>query len=247
MQTMFDIIEEAYQGRSGFSEAQFDMFTSFQHTVGNLCCTHLQEISSQEARDAPVQTLIGKRYREGGRIDQRYSDDRLFSLPGLKEPLPWRILKHVQWEINGILYKKTLADLIQDARILLKFTGEEEVFATFSHGDDHGGNLAFVENGEMYEYLPNTLYTFDAACGGLNPASLDVKALAHLCYCPMGGMYFDPKNKEEVLYSYDAAKNILTVSIDFAQTPFFASHERLAKIIIDERIIPLMQAIQEKG
>jgi fructose-1,6-bisphosphatase/inositol monophosphatase family enzyme len=246
MKTMFDIMQEAYQGWNGFDEKQITAFTNFQENVGKTLCTHLQKIPPQEAKDAPVQTLIGKRYREGGRIDQRYPDDKLFYLPWLKEPLLWKTLKNVQWNINGILWEKTLADLVQDARTLLKFPDEKEVFATFSHGDDHGGNLAFIKNGENYWYS-DELYVFDAAYGGLNPTSIDVKWLAHLCYCPMGGMYSDPKNKENVSYSYDVEENVLSVSIDFSQTPFFLQHEKLARIIIDQRIIPLMKIIHQKG
>ncbi len=239
-ETLFTAIEETYAGKGSISNLDIKIMDKTQEIVGRVTQASLKETSSSNAISSPVQTLFYERFKEGGRIDEWYKDETLFSLPGLGEPITWEKLKKAQWDINGIEYKNAIGEIIASARKSLSFSGEEKAFKVISHGDDHSGNI-FLERETGIATL------FDPAFAGENPIALsDTKALAHIGYMMMGGMYFDPKIPTCV-YSYDSETNTMRVKIDFASTPLFREHEILSRQIIDSRIVPLFIKAKKSG
>ena len=239
-ETLFELMEKAYTNQDKLSVQNMEAIGRAQEMIGAVTRASLRKINAQGAVNAPVQTLFYARFKEGGRVDQWYTDETLFSLPGLDKPIAWKKLKKVHWNINGKKYQNTIEEIIASARRSLSFEGEKKAFVVMSHGDDHAGNI-FIdeENGRA------TL--FDPAFAGENPVALaDTKALAHIGYMMMGGMYFDPKLKT-CRYNYDETENIMTVEIDFSSTPLFKQHQELARKIIDGRILPLFKDAKTGG
>lgn len=224
--TLFDELEKSnMSGSSTLTEQQLQDFYEYNADIGQKEAKSVRKGSVNEARNAPVQTLFLKRFEKDGRIDQWYTGNTLFQLPGLAEPISWKELLTSQWQINGITYKTTLKNIIDKARQLLAFEGEESAFLTLSHGDDHSGNVR----------LTQSPLVFDPAFAGWNPASLDLKALAHTGFLPLAGMYYLPKGLD---CTYQKSADEMRVEINLTNLPMSATFEVLAKQIIDTRQSP---------
>ncbi|MBP6884320.1 MAG: hypothetical protein KBC17_00675 [Candidatus Pacebacteria bacterium] len=238
--TLFNLIEESYGEKNNITNDILDSFTASQKVIGRATVLTLKECAVQTVINAPVQTLFLERFKIGGRLDQWYTDSTVFALPGLSKPTAWSILKNAKWNINGELYSKTLAEIIESARKSLSFSGENSALCATSHGDDHSGNV-------FIELSKNQAILFDPAFAGENPFTLcDTKALAHIGYMMMGGMYFDPKLKNP-LYRFDEETNTIFAFVDYRSTPLFNEHEEMARQIIDDRIIPMFRKARDMG
>ncbi len=233
--TLFDELEQSHvSGVSILTDRQMQDLLSYNENIGQKELGQLKKGTANKARNAPVQTLFLKRIERNGRIDQWYSDDTAFQLPGLTTPMTWRELLSCTWKINNSIYKTTLQNIIDEARKVLGFTDEEQAFLTLTHGDDHAGNVR----------LTNPPVVFDPAFAGWNPATLDVKALAHTGFLPLAGMYYLPKG---LTCTYQKNRNQLEVEVNIVDLPMYKTHEALAKQIIDTRTLPLLQKIKNRG
>ncbi len=233
--TLFDELEKSNRtGVSTFTAQLISDLNVFNQTIGQKELQSLRQGSSKEAQNAPVQTLFWNRFKPGGRIDQWYTENTLFQLPGLTEPIPWKKLLSCIWKINDTLYSITLQDVIDNARKVLSFKEEKNTFITLSHGDDHAGNIR----------LTQPPLVFDPAFAGWNPVALDIKALAHTGFSPLAGMYYLPKG---AICTYQKNGNQLEVKVNIVDLPIYPMHEELARQIIDMRILPLLQKIKNLG
>lgn len=238
--TLFSILERSCDKQGAIDPSTLDIFSEMQERIGKATISTLKENSIEKAISAPVQTLFYDRFKVGGRIDQWYEDETLFSLPGLDAPITWSVLKNAKWNINGRFFEKTLSEIVGSARKSLSFEGEKKSYTVTSHGDDHAGNI-FVDAGKKQATL------FDPAFAGENPIALcDTKALAHIGYVMMGGMYFDSR-LETCKYRFDDLSNTIFADVNFISTPIYSVHENMARQIIDSRIIPLFQKAAEMG
>jgi len=100
--------------------------------------------------------------------------DQIFAFPGLT--LAWCELKHLTFEVNGIVYRDSLGTLFDEAFLLLapaNFAGSGGVTA---HGDAHNANI-WYEDGDAEPRL----VMFDPAFAGRHvPALLaEVKTTFH--------------------------------------------------------------------
>jgi hypothetical protein len=71
----------------------------------------------------------------------------------------------------------------------------------------------------------------------------DIKAFAHTGILPMGGMYYNPQLKKCV-YQFDKKNSIISCDIDFADTPLFEMHQKLAQQVMEQRLIPLLDTVK---
>jgi len=232
---LFDKLEATYtSGELQITDEEFFSLEEYNRKIGEKEVAEIRVGTSQEAIDAPVQTLLLKRFEPDGRIDQWYTADTVFNLPGLSAPITWGDLLDKTWNINGKDYDLPLRQIIDQAKKSLAFEDEDTAYLTISHGDDHAGNVR----------LSNPPIVFDPAFAGWNPASLDVKALAHTGFLPMAAMYYRPKGLD---INYSLANETLSVTTNMEDLPMYQTQENLAKQIIDTRVIPLLRAIKEKG
>ncbi len=239
--TLFDLFKDSYdKGKNLIALSDLDIFSQLNKQVGEAMVNNSKLIDSKEAVRSPVQTLFLERFRKGSRIDTWYRHGTRFGLPGEDEYITWQELLESKWVINGDPYNITLAEVVENARRYLSFDQEPKALVCISHGDDHSGNIFMDREG-------GEAIIFDPAFAGWNPASLsNVKALAHSCILPMGGMYYDPKIGN-VSYNWERNRNIIHVDIPFENSVLNHVHEALAKQIIDLRILPLFQRSKQTG
>ena len=239
--TLFDLLKESYEKRENLiTSRELAVLSRLNRQVGRTMVDSSTVADSREAVDSPVQTLFLERFKEGGRIDMWYKPDTRFTLPERGGDITWRELLEAKWVINGDSYDITLSEVIKNARKYLSFAGESRALVCVSHGDDHAGNI-FMDKKEGRATI------FDPAFAGWNPASLsNIKALAHSCVVPMGGMYYDPKIGD-VFYDWDRDKHVMHVDVPFESSALYGAHEAIAKQITDLRILPLIQRSKQAG
>lgn len=232
---LFDKLESSHKtGIPQLTEADIKNIDQYNKQIGEKESAGLRIGTTNEAINAPVQNLLLKRLEVGGRIDLWYTPNVRFQLPGLKDLTEWGEILDMEWVINGNKYNGTVRQIIENGRRLLAFRGEEGAFMTISHGDDHSGNVR----------LTTPAVVFDPAFAGWNPASLDIKALAHTGFLPMAGMYYAPKGLE---CNYARQGNNMVVETNMAELPTYETHEVLARQIIDSRVLPILEAIKKQG
>lgn len=233
--TLFDILEESYTtGIVQLTSQIIESLERYNETIGAKEAKSLRVGSSTEAMNAPVQALFLKRIEKGGRIDQWYTTETMFNLPGLDNSISWEELLDTKWVINGVIYNTSLGKIIDQARKNLTYRDEKETFLIQSHGDDHAGNVR----------LTDSPIVFDPAFAGWNPVSLDIKALAHTGFLPSAAMYYSPKGLDCV---YKQNADAISVEINIKDLPTVQIQEVLVKQIVDLRIVPILKAVKEKG
>lgn len=240
-ETLFELLEKSCDKEENLvSPAELNLLTRLNIQVGDAMLKSARLIDSKTAGQSPVQTLFGERLKKTGRIGTWYKPDTKFALSETDEPINWKKLLDIKWVINGEPYDLTLSKVIENARRYLSFDGEQKALACISHGDDHAGNI-FIDTKNEKAII------FDPAFAGWNPASLsNVKALAHNCVLPMGGMYYNPKIGK-VSYKQDVGNNIIYVDMSVNNSVLYGVHEALAKRIIDSRILPLFKKAKQEG
>lgn len=232
---LFNELEKSnLQGSSALTQQQLQDLYIYNESIGQRIVENVKKDSAQKARIAPVQTFFLKRFEEGGRIDQWYTPETLFELPGLLKPISWDELLTCRWQINGVTYETTLQQIVDKARQYLAFKDEGSAFLTLTHGDDHAGNI----------YLTQPPIVFDPACAGWNPVSLDLKALAHTGFLSLAGMYYQPKGLQCI---YQKSENQIKFSMNLTSLPMYPTYEKFAKQIIDTRLIPSLKKVKELG
>lgn len=237
--TLFDLLKESYdKDENLITSRELAVLSRLNRQVGRAMVDSSKLVNSKETVSSPLQTLLLERFKEGGRIDEWYESNTRFLLGG--NLITFQELLKTRWVINGEPYNITLGDIIENARRYLSFDGESRALVCVSHGDDHAGNI-FMD-GKV-----GRATIFDPAFAGWNPASLsNVKALAHSCVLPMGGMYYDPKIGD-VSYNWDENKNAMFVDVPFENSVLYGVHEALAKQIVDLRILPLIKRAKRSG
>lgn len=235
--TLFDLFEESYDKNANrITNRDLDILSRLNNIVGERMVDSVKTANAKEAAFSPVQTLFMERFKANGRIDQWYKPETQFNLPGLDSSISWRDLLKGRWVINGVEYDTTLEEIVENARKYLSFGEEQSVPVCVSHGDDHAGNIFMQQERALL---------FDPAFAGWNPTSLsNAKALAHNCFLPMGGMYYDPKMRSS--YEFSKSENAIRVNIPFESFILYNEHETLAKQIIDLRILPLTEELKKR-
>lgn len=146
-------------------------------------------------------------------------------------------IQNYQWEINGILYRETIKDLIDSAKKLLNPKNPDLKTAVTAHGDDHNGNK-FLINDE--------LRFFDPAFAGENIPSLLVfiKSTFHDCFAHPFWLY-SPENIEPFIkIEAKISGNKIIITHNIKMTPL---REKLLEIKINQVWKPLIKTMKEKN
>lgn len=239
--TLFSLLESSYtQNEMRITRDDMMLLAEMDRKIEKSDKESFQYITPQLARESMAQTLFLERFKQGKRVDEWYSKDTKFSLPGIEGTIDFDEIRKASWKINGARYGQTLDGIIAQARRVLSFEGEDKVAAIISHGDDHAGNV-FLDRAEKRAFV------FDPAFAGVNPACLShLKAFAHTGFLPMGGMYYNPRLKT-CSYEFDRKNNIMNVEVDFTSAPAYEAHSAIAKNILEKRIMPLFERAARDG
>lgn len=204
--SLFDVVREAERGQRHDSDtivalqqqSDRELWQIYQHT--------LRQISADEHARAPVHQLFYHRLT-GGRYATFYTGQQV-ALP--EHTLPFERLKQLTWEINGTIYRDTLADLVQRAIALLN-PARSATPAIVGHGDAHNGNIFFDQQQAR-------LFYFDPAFAGRHAPLLDLtKPLFHNIFAIW--LYFPHEIARDLSLRYHLRGDTMVVQHDFAPSP----------------------------
>ena len=177
--TLFEVIKEQEDvhierpERQAIVQAQTDL----DERVMSVYEKTLLPAKAASTAEAPVHQLFSKRLSAGMRIDQFYRD-KTFVIN--KKILSFAHLASCRWEINGVKYQETLAELIDRARTALDPTRPSA--SVIGHGDAHNGNV-------YYDAQNKSCLLFDPSFAGRHSPLLDLaKPLFHNVFAQW--MYF---------------------------------------------------------
>lgn len=145
-----------------------------------VCQETLHPISEDEAASEPIHHLFYERMVDpktgtvpGGRYQSYYVDEE-FQFPGVT--LNWEQFSNAKLVLNGIPYRRTIAELFGAASKRLIPVNLAKAGGVVAHGDAHNANVWFERQGDSA-----TLSFFDPAFAGYHiPALLaEVKATFH--------------------------------------------------------------------
>jgi hypothetical protein len=148
---------------------------------------------------APVHQLFWHRLT-GGRLERFYAGTSIAMPSG--RALPFEEVSRCRWVVNGVAQPRSLATLIDDARVELD--PRRPATTVVGHGDAHYGNV-FLEAGNRFLY-------FDPAFAGRHSPMLDLaKPLFHNVFADW--MYFPRERVDEV--SVAVRHRAGTIEIDY--------------------------------
>jgi hypothetical protein len=188
-------------------------------------------LPARPTKGAPIHQLFSERLREGRRVDDFYRG-KAVHLPGAE--VPFERISTLEWTINGVSYRETIADLIALARRVLD--AGRPTATVCGHGDAHNGNV-WVEDGGKH------LWYFDAAFAGHHDPLLDVvKPLFHNALARW--MYFPDEAVRELDIDYAISGTRIEVRHSFRPSElrraFFDSK-------VDEVLVPTVERLANEG
>jgi hypothetical protein len=175
----------------------------------------------------------------GARVERFYVGQQ-FSFPGLE--LPWETLQDLHWNINGVRYQSTLAELFRASGLLLCPERLADHGVVTAHGDAHNANVWYETIGRESPRL----VSFDPAFAGRQiPALLaEIKATFHNIFAHPLWLY-EPAQVERVNHIKVWVENdVFHVEHDWRLTPlreqFLLSKQELYWS-------PLLAALRDHG
>jgi hypothetical protein len=209
--TLFDLVksseDEILRGATAGQSWQHlaQMQVALDKRVFEIYCRTRQKITQEQHASAPIHQLFSHRLQEAGRIGMFYSGQSLMLDEGLE--LPFAELRRMRWRINGVEYEKTIAELVEKARVALKPASGS---AIIGHGDAHNGNV-FVDAKK------NQLLLFDPAFAGAHDPLLDLtKPLFHNVFARW--MYHPEQVTGEINLSCAIKDGLISVEHTFCPT-----------------------------
>jgi len=194
--TLFDLVkneedEELKNGSSvlsQFAQMLLDVQIELDQKVSDIYQQTLQKSSGQEQANSAINQLFCHRMAEDGRLGLFY---RQKYLKLGEQSLPFENLAGLQWTINGVEYKQTLEEIIENSvSLLIPHSGPTII----GHGDAHNGNIFFdIEN--------RKLLMFDPAFAGRHNPWLDItKPLFHNVFARW--MYYPEQTAKEITLAH---------------------------------------------
>jgi hypothetical protein len=229
------VFDAAWQIERRECEPAFlDVVTRAQHAADEqLFQIYASTLVWQEAPEhgaAPVHQLFHHRLTRG-RFDEFYGDRTEIRLPGMGNVSVEELL-HTRWEINGIRFEDTLADVVARATRILK--PEQAGPAIVGHGDAHNGNVFLRDDSMVY---------FDPAFAGRHDPLLDLaKPLYHNVHATW--MYFPAILEHERGASLRRAGDVLVVTYEIGLP---AVRQMFWESKTKHVLIPLLQRLRMNG
>jgi hypothetical protein len=218
----------------------FDALEKAQHEADDqLLGIYLKTLEQQDAeaaQTAPIHQLFYHRLA-GGRLARFYGDvngDESLSILLPHGAFPMRVVRNVQWIINGQHYAETLASIISRATAILN--PHQSGPSIIGHGDAHNGNVFF-------NTTDKSLFYFDPAFAGRHHPLLDLtKPLFHNVFAMW--MYFPREKKELTRISVEAKDGIWEVEYQYTLHPV---REMFLESKVQHVLIPILKELKQRG
>jgi len=241
---MFDLIRAVETGNAG------DMTLEALALAEQCECERLLEIyrstfafsTEEEHARAPIHQLFWHRLA-GSRFKSFYEGKhiRFPAEAKLRESsFPFDDLLSYRWIINGIPYERTLGELVERAKEVLR--PARAATTVIGHGDAHFGNvfLQQVPQGEREEQRGLRYLYFDPAFAGRHTPLLDViKPLFHNIFAMW--MYFPYDIARELHLSVTIRDATLIIEHDYALMPV---RQAILQTKIEHLLIPLVAELR---
>lgn len=202
-------------------------------------CQHLLSIYASTFRPphdtsaAPIHQLFWHRLA-GQRFQQFYSGKSI-PLPDTEDrnELPFEKILQARWIIQGVEYKQTLGELVEQGKRVLH--PARPAATVVGHGDAHFGNV-FLENAQRYLY-------FDPAFAGEHSPLLDVvKPLFHNIFAMW--MYFPQQIAQDLRAAVKVEGSVLIVQHNYHPT---ALRRELLKTKQEHLLRPLLAWLEKQA
>lgn len=198
--SLFDVARQIETGQRGGVDRIIALQEKADQALWDIYQQTLQPLSAEDHAQVPIHQLFVHRL-VGGRYHEFYVGQEV-KLPG--QTLSFDQLAKLTWQINGITYQDTLADIIQTASQKLNPTATPSVVG---HGDAHNGNVFVDETTE-------TLIYFDPAFAGRHSPFLDLtKPIFHNVFAIW--LYFPQEIAKAMSINLEISSNYIHVDHDF--------------------------------
>ena len=200
--SLFDVSRQIETGQRGGADGILALQEKADQDLWKIYQQTLQPLSAEDHAQVPIHQLFVHRL-VGGRYHEFY-DSKAVHLPG--QSLNFDQLAQLTWQINGITYQDTLADLIRIASQQLD-PARQETPSVVGHGDAHNGNV-FVDE------ATETLIYFDPAFAGRHSPFLDLtKPIFHNVFAIW--LYFPQDVAKELTLQMQMSTDQIQVDHDF--------------------------------
>ena len=202
--TLFDLTHEE-ENKPGGSNLALDLVLAQEALDKKLFKIYQRTLLGSEEfpkERSPIHQLFYERLDINGRLGLFYLGKELSLERGA---IPIQDLFAFHWIINGVEYKETIADLINQAGKLLN----PEILqpTIIGHGDAHNGNVFWDEGARELKY-------FDAAFAGRHSTILDLtKPLFHNVFAKW--MYFPEEVSRDLELSYSISDKTIEIRHNF--------------------------------
>lgn len=230
-QSVFDVAWDIERGscstgtldrvRAAQHQSDIDLLDAYRRT--------LEWLPADRHAAAPIHQLFSHRLT-GGRLDDFYGEDRPLQLPG-NAAMSMGEVRRANWQINGISYRITLDDIIENAIQVLN--PAQAGPAVVGHGDAHNGNVFLRSDSMVY---------FDPAFAGHHDPLLDlVKPLYHNVHAMW--MYFPDVLEGERGATLDIQDNTFVVTYP---APLHSVRDMFHNSKTQHTLIPLLRMLRER-
>lgn len=200
--SLFEVARQLELRQRGGAEGILALQTQADQALWQIYQQTLAPLSAPDHAQAPIHQLFIHRLI-GGRYHEFYTGQTVHLL---EKSLNFDQLAALTWEINGILYQDTLAELIQTASYQLN-PARQNTPSVVGHGDAHNGNV-FVDEGT------NKLIYFDPAFAGRHSPFLDLtKPIFHNVFAIW--LYFPEEIAQNLSIQMQVSTDRIQVDHDF--------------------------------
>jgi hypothetical protein len=227
--SLFDVMRQLETGNRQDGAEIIAIQEQADQELSSIYFHTLMPLSAEEHRESPIHQLFYHRLT-GGRYATFYEGQEV-ALPN--QTVTFAELAQWQWQINGVDYAESLAEIVQRAIEILN-PAEREVWSVVGHGDAHNGNVFLEQDRLIY---------FDPAFAGRHAALLDItKPLFHNVFATW--MYFPQAIADELHISWKLEQDVIKVTHDFQPIP-----ERVKTLQSKLQLVlkPLLQQLKSQG
>ena len=229
--SLFNVVRDLETNKRHDAEKIVAIQQQADETLWEIYLNTLQPLSAQEHAKVPVHQLFTHRLT-GGRMASFYQGTQMV-LPG--EQINFEQLAQLKWIINGVEFKDTLDELVQQAIKHLD-PHQSNTPSIVGHGDAHNGNVFVDENNADLVY-------FDPAFAGRHSPLLDLtKPLFHNVFAIW--MYFPQEVADILSLKYEIQGDTIAVEHDFTPAPVRVA---LLKSKLERVLKPLLKELRSRN
>jgi hypothetical protein len=202
--SLFDVLREIETGQRSDGARVVRIQEEADRELAKIYQNTLELLPAKDHAAAPIHQLFHHRL-VGGRYANFYQGQSV-ALPG--QSVSFEELAGWRWQINGVEYRDTIAEIVARAVRILDPVGRD-AWSIVGHGDAHNGNVFLAGDQLVY---------FDPAFAGRHDFLLDLtKPLFHNVFATW--MYFPQAVAEQLQLDWQLRDGVIEVHHNFRPIP----------------------------